>query len=162
MTIALYARRKAWQLTGVTVRLRHSRIHADDCAECETQQACSIGSRARSRSPASLRRSSVLGYSRSPTSVRSIGPSPRRSTFGRLSLDDAVDTTAELVLADVQQYFQHAGSLCVLERHEDIGERVARVDQGLDGHPPFREESERWRERPAARAHERQLLHHDR
>lgn len=38
MTIALYARRKGWQLTGVTVRLRHSRIHADDCAECETRQ----------------------------------------------------------------------------------------------------------------------------
>ena len=38
MTIALYARRKGWPLTGVTVRLRHSRIHADDCAECETNQ----------------------------------------------------------------------------------------------------------------------------
>ena len=38
MTIALYARRKEWPLTGVTVRLRHSRIHADDCAECETEQ----------------------------------------------------------------------------------------------------------------------------
>jgi len=38
MTIALRARRNGWQLTGVTVRLRHSRIHADDCAECETKQ----------------------------------------------------------------------------------------------------------------------------
>ena len=38
MTIALYARRKGWPLTGVTVRLRHSRIHAEDCAECETIQ----------------------------------------------------------------------------------------------------------------------------
>src|SRR5256885_13629280 len=38
MTIALYARRKQWPLTGVTVRLRHSRIHAEDCAECETGQ----------------------------------------------------------------------------------------------------------------------------
>lgn len=38
MTIALYARRKGWPLRGVTVRLRHSRIHADDCAECETRQ----------------------------------------------------------------------------------------------------------------------------
>ena len=38
MTIALYARRKGWPLTSVTVRLRHSRIHADDCAECETAQ----------------------------------------------------------------------------------------------------------------------------
>ena len=38
MTIALYARRKGWPVSGVTVRLRHSRIHADDCAECETNQ----------------------------------------------------------------------------------------------------------------------------
>jgi putative redox protein len=37
MTIAMYARRKQWPLKGVTVRLRHSRIHADDCASCETQ-----------------------------------------------------------------------------------------------------------------------------
>jgi putative redox protein len=38
MTIALYARRKGWPFTGVTVRLRHSRIHAEDCADCETKQ----------------------------------------------------------------------------------------------------------------------------
>jgi putative redox protein len=38
MTIALYARRKGWQLASVTVRLSHSRIHAEDCAECETKQ----------------------------------------------------------------------------------------------------------------------------
>ena len=38
MTIALYARRKGWPLNGVTVRLRHSRVHAEDCAECETKQ----------------------------------------------------------------------------------------------------------------------------
>ena len=38
MTIALYARRHGWPLVGVTVRLRHSRIHAEDCAECETKQ----------------------------------------------------------------------------------------------------------------------------
>ena len=37
MTIALYARRKEWPLTGVVVRLRHSRVHAIDCAECETK-----------------------------------------------------------------------------------------------------------------------------
>jgi putative redox protein len=34
MTVRLYARRKAWPLEGVTVRLRQSRIHAKDCAEC--------------------------------------------------------------------------------------------------------------------------------
>jgi putative redox protein len=37
MTVALYARRKGWPLEQVTVRLRHSRIHAVDCAECETK-----------------------------------------------------------------------------------------------------------------------------
>jgi putative redox protein len=31
----MYARRKSWALEGVTVRLRHERIHAKDCAECE-------------------------------------------------------------------------------------------------------------------------------
>jgi uncharacterized OsmC-like protein len=38
MTVAMYARRKAWPLESVTVRLRHSRIHAVDCAECETKE----------------------------------------------------------------------------------------------------------------------------
>jgi uncharacterized OsmC-like protein len=37
MTVALYARRKAWPLEQVTVRLRHSRIHAAGCAERETK-----------------------------------------------------------------------------------------------------------------------------
>ena len=37
MTVALYARRKEWPLEEVTVRLWHSRIHAMDCAECETK-----------------------------------------------------------------------------------------------------------------------------
>ena len=38
MTLALYARRKQWPLDGVTVRLKHSRIHAADCADCETKE----------------------------------------------------------------------------------------------------------------------------
>ena len=37
MTVALYARRKGWPLEGVTIWLRHARIHASDCAECETK-----------------------------------------------------------------------------------------------------------------------------
>ena len=37
MTLALYARRKQWPLEAVTVSLRHSKIHAADCAECETR-----------------------------------------------------------------------------------------------------------------------------
>jgi putative redox protein len=37
MTVAIYARRKGWPLEGVTVWLRHARIHASDCADCETK-----------------------------------------------------------------------------------------------------------------------------
>lgn len=38
MTVQMYAQRKDWPLQGVTTRLQHSRIHATDCAECETQE----------------------------------------------------------------------------------------------------------------------------
>ena len=38
MTIALYARRKGWPLTEVSVRLRHDKVHAEDCADCETRE----------------------------------------------------------------------------------------------------------------------------
>ena len=37
MTVAMYARRKEWPLETVRVRLRHSRIHAADCENCETK-----------------------------------------------------------------------------------------------------------------------------
>ena len=37
MTVALYARRKGWPLDETIVQLRHSRIHAADCAHCETK-----------------------------------------------------------------------------------------------------------------------------
>jgi putative redox protein len=36
MTIRMYANRKGWPLERVRVTLRHSRIHAKDCANCET------------------------------------------------------------------------------------------------------------------------------
>jgi len=39
MTVAMYARRKQWPLQRVIVRLRHSRLHAEDCAECEARDA---------------------------------------------------------------------------------------------------------------------------
>lgn len=35
MTIALVARRRRWPLERVVVRLRHGRVHAEDCANCE-------------------------------------------------------------------------------------------------------------------------------
>ncbi len=38
MTVRLYAERKQWPLDRVYVRLRHSRIHAEDCADCETKE----------------------------------------------------------------------------------------------------------------------------
>jgi len=38
MTVAMYARRKQWPLERVSVRLQHARIHAEDCAECETKE----------------------------------------------------------------------------------------------------------------------------
>lgn len=37
MTLRLYAERKALPLDRVTVVLRHSKVHAEDCAECETK-----------------------------------------------------------------------------------------------------------------------------
>jgi putative redox protein len=38
MTMRLYADRKSLPLERVTVTLRHSKIHAQDCAECETKE----------------------------------------------------------------------------------------------------------------------------
>jgi putative redox protein len=38
MTVGLYARTKKWPLQNISVSLRHSRIHAKDCAECETKE----------------------------------------------------------------------------------------------------------------------------
>lgn len=38
MTLRLYAERKQWPLERTTVHLSHSRVHASDCAECETRE----------------------------------------------------------------------------------------------------------------------------
>lgn len=37
MTLRMYANRKQWPLENVSVRLHHARVHASDCAECETR-----------------------------------------------------------------------------------------------------------------------------
>jgi len=37
MTVRMYANRKGWPLERVRVTLQHSRIHAQDCADCETR-----------------------------------------------------------------------------------------------------------------------------
>ena len=38
MTMAMYARRKQWPLERVRVQLVHSKIWAQDCADCETKE----------------------------------------------------------------------------------------------------------------------------
>ena len=38
MTMRLYADRKSFPLERATVTLRHGKIHARDCAECETKE----------------------------------------------------------------------------------------------------------------------------
>jgi len=38
MTLRLYAGRKQWPLEHVSVTLRHQKIHAKDCADCETKE----------------------------------------------------------------------------------------------------------------------------
>ena|SRR5438105_1826046 len=37
ITLRVYAQTKGWPLAGVEVRLSHDRIHAEDCANCETR-----------------------------------------------------------------------------------------------------------------------------
>lgn len=38
MTLRMYAQRKEWDLDDVRVVLEHERVHADDCADCETEE----------------------------------------------------------------------------------------------------------------------------
>jgi len=38
MTVRMYADRKKWPVEEVIVRLKHSKIHAEDCRDCETKE----------------------------------------------------------------------------------------------------------------------------
>jgi len=38
MTLRMYADRKDWPVERIKVRLRHEKIHAEDCADCETRE----------------------------------------------------------------------------------------------------------------------------
>ena len=42
MTMRLYAERKGWPLSEVRIELRHAKIHASDCADCETRDDARI------------------------------------------------------------------------------------------------------------------------
>jgi putative redox protein len=42
MTLRMYANRKGWPLTGITVRLSQSKIYAKDCEDCETKSDARI------------------------------------------------------------------------------------------------------------------------
>jgi len=37
ITVTMYARRKKWPLESLTVRLRHEKVHANDCESCESK-----------------------------------------------------------------------------------------------------------------------------
>jgi putative redox protein len=39
MTVHMYAARKKWPLEQAVVRLRHTKVYADDCADCESPKA---------------------------------------------------------------------------------------------------------------------------
>lgn len=38
MTLKMYADRKGWTFDRLETRLRHAKVHAEDCAECETRE----------------------------------------------------------------------------------------------------------------------------
>jgi putative redox protein len=38
ITLRMYADRKEWPLAAINVRLSHQKVHAKDCAECETEE----------------------------------------------------------------------------------------------------------------------------
>ncbi len=47
MTMRMYADRKKWPVDRITVTVRHDKIHAEDCADCETSGASKIDQFAR-------------------------------------------------------------------------------------------------------------------
>ena len=42
MTVHLYARRKQWPVETVTIRMKHNKVYARDCEECESSPNAKI------------------------------------------------------------------------------------------------------------------------
>ena len=70
MTLRMYADRKGLPLQRTTVRLRHDRVHAKDCAKSSRTRGRSAGSSANSTSRVRSPRSTVADLWRSPTAAR--------------------------------------------------------------------------------------------
>lgn len=102
MTLALYARRKRWPLEAVTVRLRHSKIHAADCAECDTREGLvdHITSTERYHWLGHSTTISARGCWRSRTSAPCTARSSPRSTSRRAWFEVAALTLREPALQD--------------------------------------------------------------
>ena len=71
MTLRLYAERKALPLERVTVRLRHTKIHAADCATCESKEGMIDRIEREIAIEGALDPTRARACSRSPTSARS-------------------------------------------------------------------------------------------
>ena len=96
MTVAMYARRKEWPLEAVTVRLRHSRVHAADCERPRRAWVCSTTSIANWNSAARSATSSARVCWTSRTSARSTARSRRRSSSRRAWREALPDSTEDL------------------------------------------------------------------
>ena len=74
MTVRMYAERKGWPLDRAEVRLSHEKIHARDCADCETREGRidRIDRRLKLEGPLDAR--SAKNSWKSPINARFTGP----------------------------------------------------------------------------------------
>ena len=89
MTLRLYADRKQWPLEQVEVRLRHSRIHARDCADCEVKEGYLDH----------VEKEIVVAGALSPEQVQRLGEIAELCPVNR-TLKSAVRTTQTIRLAE--------------------------------------------------------------
>ncbi len=70
----MYVRRKDWPPERVTVRLRHSKFHASDCADCETKEGLPDRMARDIQFVGPITSEQSLSFSILPTNVPSIEP----------------------------------------------------------------------------------------